>query len=242
VSEFEALTRNVRGTGNRARFDYWVETFRYLRAMAELNCTWAAYNGAIVRAKAAESPSLKELIVDTQALPLRRQMVSLLRAIYGHLLATVSNPGEMGTLANWDQHLVPGLLTKPAEELAQLLGGPLPPDARPDQVYRGSARVFLPTARGSIVEGEKLKVKAIVVSSQPTAEGWLRWRKLGTGAYQPVPLQNLGRGVYAAELPAKACAADFEYYVEVVEVGGKTLRAPVTAPSINQTVVVMPAT
>jgi hypothetical protein len=38
----------------------------------------------------------------------------------------------MGTVANWQQHLLPGLLTKPGDgELAGLLGEPLPADAEP---------------------------------------------------------------------------------------------------------------
>jgi hypothetical protein len=168
-------------------------------------------------------------------------MIRQTRAVYGHLLATVSNPGEMGTLANWEQHLLPGLLTKPAEELAQLLDGPLPPDALPDRVYRGPTRVFLPTARSSIAAGETLRVKAIVVAAQPAVRGAVHWRKLGPGSYSTVPLRHVARGVYAVDLPAKASAADFEYYVEVVDADGKTLRAPATAPAINQTVVVMVA-
>jgi len=34
VAELEALRPQVRGAGNLQRFDYWLNTFRYMRAMA----------------------------------------------------------------------------------------------------------------------------------------------------------------------------------------------------------------
>ena len=57
-----------------------------------------------------------------------------------------------------------------------------------------------------------------------------------------MPLRHVARGVYTTELPAEASEADFEYYVDVLDATGATVRAPVTAPALNQTVVVMAAT
>ena len=49
-------------------------------------------------------------------------MVDSLRAIFGGLLATASNTGELGTIANWEQHNLPDSIEKPGEELKKMLG------------------------------------------------------------------------------------------------------------------------
>ncbi|HZL42308.1 MAG TPA: hypothetical protein VFD66_03395 [Verrucomicrobiae bacterium] len=47
VDEFAALEKSVRGSGNRERFQYWLNTFRYMRATAELRCAWGSYNAVL---------------------------------------------------------------------------------------------------------------------------------------------------------------------------------------------------
>jgi hypothetical protein len=58
-------------------------------------------------------------------------LVAVLNELQRRLLATISNPGELGTVANWNQHNLPSLLLKPGEELAKILRAPLPPEAQP---------------------------------------------------------------------------------------------------------------
>ena len=241
VDEFAALAPRVGGAGNRARFDYWLETFRYLRAIAQVNCTWGAFNQAMAKAKAGPDADAQKRLARELALPLRRQLVEQVRELYEHLLATVSTTGELGTVANWDQHNLPGLLTKPGEELAKLLGEPLPADAQPAKDYHGPLRVIVPTVRSSLGVGESLRLKALILAERAPTDVALHWRKLGTGAFQKVPLIHIARGVYSVELPAAAAAdADLEYYLEAV--AGRQARAlwPPTAPALNQTVVRIP--
>jgi len=40
VDELAHLRSRIRGKGNLQRFDYWLESFRYLRAVGRLNSTW----------------------------------------------------------------------------------------------------------------------------------------------------------------------------------------------------------
>jgi hypothetical protein len=240
VRELEQLRPLVRGKGNRARYEYWLETFRYQRAMAQVNCTWAAFNRAMERARQASGSEQQRESARAYALAVRRQLVRQVNEVYQHLLATVSTPGELGTLANWEQHLLPGLLTKPGEELAELLGGRLPAGAALDRAYHGPMRVIVPTVRGSLTVGENLRLTIMVLAEQPPGEVWLHWRALGRGAFVPFPVRSVGRGVYAADLPSTLISGrDFEYYVEAKPRGGSTVRFPATAPGLNQTVVLM---
>ena len=95
-----------------------------------------------------------------------------------------------------------------------------------------------PRARDSLVtRGERLRVKAIVLSAEPPREVTLNWRPLREGSYARVRLEHVARGVYRVTLPPEAMRADFEYFIEVGP-GGDSPRFPVTAPALNQTVVV----
>ena len=59
--------------------------------------------------------------------------------VHGYLLNAVATYGELGNVTNWQQHLLPGLLTQPGQELARLLGEPLPADAMPSPGIRRPA-------------------------------------------------------------------------------------------------------
>ncbi len=241
VDELAALRSQVKGPGNLERFDYWLHTFLYLRGMAQVNCAWAEYNKAMDQVKAEKNLTAQRQAAKELALPLRKRLVELVGELYGHLLATVSNHGEMGTIANWEQHLYPTLLDKPGDELAQILGEPLPPDAMPRSDYRGPMRIIVPTLRSSYRVGEKLRVKVIILSEKPPKEAGLYWREMGKGEFSKLPLKYIERGVYSVTFPKKSARpTDLEYYVRVQETLGKDVYFPVTAPQINQTVALMP--
>ncbi len=78
VDEFEQLRPRVRGAGNLDRFDYWLNTFKYLRSLAQLRC-------ALAKPDAAE---LARLCADA----------------YRHLLATVNTPGGLAMVVNMENH------------------------------------------------------------------------------------------------------------------------------------------
>ncbi len=241
VERLETLADQVRGAGNRARYAYWLNTFQYLRAMARLRCEWAEFNTALRRARAADDPATRQTLARERVLPLRVALVKQLGRVYRHLLATVSTPGELGTLANWEQHILPGLIEQPGAELAKLLGDKLPPAARPASFYRGPSRLIVPTARASYSPGEPLTLTVLLLSEQMPRGGRLYWRKLGRGGFQSLPLEHVTRGVYRVRFPLLATAGgDLEYYVRMTDFRGEKLRWPATAPRINHTLVCMP--
>ncbi|MGO8675066.1 MAG: malectin domain-containing carbohydrate-binding protein [Limisphaerales bacterium] len=237
VEEFAALRPQVQGAGNLERFDYWLSTFRYFRAIGEMNCAWAEYDRLFEKLKQEKDPAARKLSARQEAIPARRRLIRLVGAIFENLLATVSTPGELGTVANWNQHNLPGLLLKPGEELARMLGEPLPAEAQPGMRYEGPMRIIVPALRTSLPANEPLKLKVIILSEHPPRQAALHWRKLGEGAFAQVPLQHLERGVYSVTLPA--VGDDFEYFLQAEpEPGqGEPARFPATAPKLNQTVV-----
>jgi hypothetical protein len=236
VDDFAALGSAVRSAGNRERYDYWLNTFVYLRAVGEVDCTWGEYNRAMEKVKQEKDAAAQKGMARRLALPVRLKLIGLVREVFDHLLATVSTTGELGTVANWNQHNLPGLLTKPGEELAKLLGEALPAEAQPARQYHGPTRIIVPTVRTSLGVNEALNLKVIILSEAPPHAANLYWRALGGRRFAKIPLKLAERGVYSIQLPAGG-KDDLEYYVQVEAEGGGPVYFPATAPKHNQTIV-----
>jgi len=171
---------------------------------------------------------------EARLIPVREQMVSTLKVLYDSLLATVSTPGELGTIMNWEQHLLPSLIIKPGEELQKILGRELPESVKLPRTYQGKSRIIVPAAQTVLAAGEPLSLKVIILSEAPPISAVLCWRELGRGDFAEVPLEKIARGVYKTTCPNTT--EDLEYYVKA-RVAGKEASFPVTAPQLNQTAV-----
>ena len=238
VDRLEQIRPRVRGAGNLERFDYWLDQFRYLRAVGRVNCIWSQSNAAIVRAKAAKTPDARKAIAQADALPLRIELVEAVTEVHRHLLNATYTPGGLGNVTNWQQHILPTLLDAPGQELSALLDGPLPAEAMPSNEYPGRPRLFVPVVRNVITAGETLTLEVVILGATPT-DAALYWRRLGPGQLEKVPLRHVARGVYRVAFPAGATGNDLEYYVAVKTASGDTLKFPATADRKNQTVVVI---
>jgi hypothetical protein len=241
VDEFARLDRSVRGAGNRARFEYWRETFEFLRGTGHMRCVYFTFSESLKKAKAETDAARQKQLAREEVLPLRVDLVAVIRDAYEHLLATVNTPGEMGTVCNFEQHTFPVLLDAPGHELEAMLGGPLPPEAQLPKTYTGPPRVFVPVVRTALQAGEPLRVTAVVLDARQPKKITLRARPLGQGNFQRVAFRHAARNTYTVELDVShgpLAGQDFEYYVDVRTAKGGTLKWPPTAPRVNQTVVV----
>jgi len=235
VDELAGLEARVSGKGCRERFGYWLKTFEYMREVAFFTCLWREYNAAMEKVSSETDGASRAKLTEATALPLRVRMAASLKKIYDCLLATVSNSGEMGTIMNWESHILPVAFDKPGEELAQAMGRDLPAGARLASAYDGPPRVFVRSQRTSLEPGERLRLKVEVLTRGAPAEALFYWRPIGKGRYQSVPLVCLDRGVYTVTCPSKDI--ELEYYVKVTA-EGREVFWPVTAPETNQTVVI----
>jgi hypothetical protein len=238
VDEMAALRPRITSPGYLERFDYWLNNFDDMREIAHYQCLWWEYNQDLEKTKAETDPDKKGRLIRESLLPARVKMVLSLKGIFRDLLATVSNTGELGTIANWEQHNMPDSIEKPGEELQKMLGGALlPPEARLSSVYEGLPRIIVPTVRSSLESGENLMLKVIILAQDLPSESALYWRDLGKGPFRAVPLERVGRCVYAVTMPD--VGADIEYYIKA-RVDGKDIVYPPTAPELNQTIVIIP--
>jgi hypothetical protein len=235
VDELAALRPRVKGAGSLERFDRWLGSFRYMRAMGELSCLLGRQQKALGAMREA-SPEEKRAKAEV-ALEVLREMVPVIERLHRHLYATVGERGSMGTVANWQQHVLPRIFEQPARELAQTLGRPLPRDVRLRRAYEGPERLIVPTARTLLESGEPLRLEAIVLGTSPPSGVRLHWRPLGRGEYRPETFRHVARGVWEISLPSPG--EDFEYYVEA-EMPFDVLRVPAPGAAMPRTVVVAP--
>lgn len=228
VDEMGALRSRVKGAGNLERYDYWLNTFRFTRTMAQFGCA-AGELDQIMKA-----PSVDKERALAARLELARLWVEMIR----FQIAAVDTPGELGTLANLEQQSrgAGHLLDKHDAALEKILGTNLPAACRPSATYAGSSRLIVPTVRSIVAPGESLVLKIIAVDEQPVKSVAIQVRPLGRGAWKSIPARHLARAVYSATLPP--AKEDFEYQITAVGFGGRKLAWPSTAPGLNQTVVV----
>jgi hypothetical protein len=237
VDELAALRDSIKGPSDRERFDYWLNSFEYLRAVGKLNCSWAEYNASVEQVREISDVAGRRKAARENALPLRRRLVAEVSEVHRFLLQTVSTMGGMGNVANWQQHLLPTLLQQPGEELAELLGEELPLDAVPDDRYQGPPRLFAPVVRSLLERGEDLNIRVVVLGTEPQKVR-LNWKGLGETEFDSIPLNHVSRGVYSVQVPSDSIGSDFEYYVEATDSDGGSLVIPPSAPKLNQTVVI----
>jgi hypothetical protein len=86
-----------------------------------------------------------------------------------------------------------------------------------------------------------LSLKAILLDQQPPRKFTLHYRPLGHGQFAALELTHVARGVYRAQIPAqKPEVVAWEYFLQAETSAGQSLVFPATAPTINQTVVIVP--
>lgn len=226
IAELEQLRPRVPGPGNRARFDWWLNAFRYHRALHQVRCTLGEFD-RLLKEKKTEA-----------ALEKYKELLALDGATYRWLLATVDSPGGLAMVVNFENHVHfwPLVVAEPAKRLETALGRPLPPDCQPPRDYQGEPRIVVPTVRSLVSQEERLTVKFIVLDNQPAKSATLAWRPLGQGEFRDVPAERVARAVYRVALPP--AAESFEYRLTAETAAGRQLVWPPTAPTLPQTVVV----
>lgn len=132
VDRLAALEAQVAGPANVERFRYWLDFFRYLRAMAQADGHWGDLLSGLKRATAAGVPraTARQMVID-EILPARVSLVNSTQEMMSLLLGIVSTTGQMGTVANLQQHSLIDVLNGSMAAIEELVQGKLEcaPDA-----------------------------------------------------------------------------------------------------------------
>jgi hypothetical protein len=240
VNALGRLGSEVQGAGHRERFDYWLNTFRYMRAEARVRCLLAEFNLSMQRVGSEKEQSARAELARREALPAYRQLLAGIAEVNRLLLSTASTNGCLGTIINWQQKIWPALGEKTGQELSAALGSNLPLDLQPPKEYEGEPRIIVPTLRSVVQRDEELLLKVMFLDAQPPRQLTLYYRPLAQGEFTRLPLTNVARGVYRVKVPPLAGeAVALEYYIQAETHAGRKVVFPATSPTINQTVVVI---
>jgi hypothetical protein len=251
VGELTMLRPNVRGAGNQDRFDYWLNTYRAMGYMARAGCLRGELD-RVAKAIKEEKIAAKRKELTETALKTRIELARTWKEMIHYQIEVTDTPGELGTLANLEQHSrkQQKFLEAHDAELVKALGRPLPPEVQLSSEYMGRARIIVPTVRTLMAQGESITLRVIVLSKADTPSPMLCWRPLGQGEWNKTPLRHVGRAVYEVTLPAApAGTVALEYYITANSgepiitnqrpfSGERKLTWPPTAPALNQTVVI----
>jgi hypothetical protein len=234
VDNLASIEPSVRGPLDRDRFHWWLEKFRYLRAAARLRCSWGLLLQRIAEAKHIQESKDRQVFVKDHVLPLLEEVRADISGCYRHLLACVSTTGELGTIANWEQHILPAIKASIDNGLEGVSDGSLKLEPLSKE-YQGSLRIITPAVRTELLRDESLDMHVLILSAEPVSSLTMQWRPLGRGAYRSVPAEHIARGVYRVYLSAKQMGSDDMEY-RLIAVSGKGSRAEWPAASV-QTVV-----
>ncbi len=235
VDELEALRRTIVSDGARDRFDYWLNVFRYLRNVGRFSCT----GGELQRLSDAveKEPADRRATYWDRFVSLRKQQIGELEEVFTVLLGTISTKGDLGTVANWQQHIRDVSLERPAARIENLMGKRLPDECRPADRLLDVRRMIIPTVRNTLRKGESLNLEALFYGPSPERVS-VKWRRLGRGEFQKMDFKHVARNVYSVSIPAGRITGDFEYSVEASGKAAGHHLFPPTAPEMCQTVVV----
>jgi hypothetical protein len=232
VDEFERNRRFVTGAENSERFNYWLNTFLYFKATGKFACSAGEVNRLIAIAR---KDSLEDRTRHRQAfIDIRVRQMQELEEISRYLSRTISSSGELGTVANWQQHVMTFSVAMPGHEIEKLLGALLPESCWPSQKTMLEPGIIVPTVRTVARRGEEIRLK-ILLPRLDVQSARLCWKPLSGDRYSMLDCAHVARSVWEAKIPT--ADNDIEYYVEV-NTPDRTLRYPAGAPGRNQTVVV----
>jgi hypothetical protein len=233
----------IQGISNKERLLYWIHTFKYSRNTAILGNTLFELDSLMILVLDHTSYVKKKEFIIEHVIPKRILANKNWQNMVHQLLSVVQTKGEMGTVANLQQHNMDylALLTKYDAQIISISGEPLPASALPDQKYSGPDRIIVSTRRTMITKSEDFKLKIIVLSEDSIKKSTLCWRKLGAEKYKKRSIDFIKQGHGICFLKASEFSnSDFEYYLTVELSKNDILRFPTAAPESTRIIIINP--
>jgi hypothetical protein len=235
VDRIESWRGKVKGDGNLERFDYWLNFFKYHRAFGKFACALGETERLL--AKLEKSGSADAGSYADQFISQRINLILVINEALGYLVAYASTPGDLGTIANWEQHLLTYNVDGQAGRIEKLIGRKLPPEAVPSVESLKIKKLLVPTVRTILEKGENLEVTLITYGFIPE-NPILDYRPLGKPNFNNVSFILVKNGVYKAVLPASQITGDFEYHIHIGDSDTSLSKWPATAGKMDQTVII----
>lgn len=234
INVFRKLKPLVAGGGSKQRYLYWYNTFMYAKTQARIGCLLGEMR---IHAKRLSQHVDHGKDVET-LIGLRQQAADEWATMITYLLQTVNSTGEMGTLANLEQHSLGSLrLLNAQDSIITAATGKVAPAIKFNNNYQGLARLVITTSRTLLNDGDDLAFKVRVLSKHHIGPVIIHWRSLGSTIFQSKSINYSASNVFNAELSNREFSnKSFEYYI-TTKTGTTNLRYP-TESNVEQSVVV----
>lgn len=235
IDKMESIRSIVIGSGNIERFDFWLNSFKSAEDIARIGLLRHELDQQIAK---LNDQSDKQAFVKESILPIRISISRAWEKMITTQIERTSAYDVIGTICNLEQHsrVSKQFISEHDSLISATIKSELPSKTHLSKEYNGSPRIVVPTVRPFAKLGESLKLKVIIIDKVVPTNAILKYRELGSGKYQEIPLVHVARGVYSVELPI-IDKAGLEYYIEVELSSGKQVVWPATAPFINQTII-----
>lgn len=226
VDKLRALRPMVKGAGNLSRFDYWLNSFEYMRTMGELGCLRGELDRLMAQATDANA-------VENHIIPLRIQLARKWEQLISQQLQTVSTTGEVGTLINLESQTrkTYGFLTKHDKEIARITGKPLPAECQLSMAYNQAPRLIVLNHREVLQAGENYMMELTVLGKRPDDPApVLHYRPLGKGSFKSLTMSPKSENCFVTSMPQNT-QGTLEYYITFAQ-GERQYHYPASAPSV----------
>lgn len=233
------LQPQIKGKGNRERFDYWVNTFCGLRAMGELGCIRGDLDKKIGRLEVITDPAEKRDFAKNEVLPVRESLARTWERLMHHLIATVYTSGEVGTLINLESQTrkTYQFLNKHDKTIESATGRPLGAEFALSDSYASPPRFVVLNERGVIEKDEPYALEAAILgNNDPNAKPVLKYRQLGEKSFKSIEMTHKANNTFTVRMPD--LPSSIEYYL-TIDIDGKEVCYPTTSPEINHVIVTM---
>lgn len=242
VDSLLLLQKKVKGKGNKERYDYWLNTFCYVRAMAELGCIRGELDEKINQLQRISDSGQQHFFVENEVLPVRKILSRGWEKMMDHLIATVSTSGELGTVINIESQTrkTYGFLTKHDKLIKSITGDKAGDSFTLSQNYRLPPRFAVFNERHILDKGEDYKLEAIILGYEENqAPPVFMYREMGKGTFKAKEMTKVKNNKFNVTIPVTEITDNpIEYYLET-KINGKSIRYPVTSPEINHIVMEM---
>lgn len=235
VDTLSALRSQIQGKGNLERFDYWLNTFRYLQTMGYLSCLRGKLD-KYMKQLSSMSQMEQKLFAKEKILPIRIELSRRWEKMMGYLIKTVSTTGELGTVINLESQTrkTYGFLSKYDSEIETVLKAKLPSEIHLSTHYTSEPRMFVLNERLALQKGETYKLQVNILGhDKMTKAPVFKYRKLGEKKFQKKKMyrkSDVVFEIFAPEFQNKT----IEYYIEA-EFDSEKICYPSTAPILNRT-------
>lgn len=237
VNEFDSYRDHIQGKGNRARYDYWLNQFKYLRETGEFACLIGEMERLMTQINESDDNVEQKRLVRELAIPIREQQVETFKNMNAFLSNSVTTKGGLGNVTNLQQHNMFIYITKPGLDLEEIIGERLPETCWPVDEYVLENRVIVTTARTLYHADEEINVEVIVTGNEEPDAVRIFWKQMDEKKYNEESLKLKARRIYIKNLKIEEGVQDIEYYIEAI-VGTETVYWPSTAPGLNHVVVI----